>query len=860
VEPEPKTLPVVDHCFCADPEAPVAGGRAGHRMHLPKHLIHLPKPQKIQTKFITGLLLAAMLLGVASSLGFFLHMRNVLEQEVQDKAKLILAHVDSVQHYVRDVLRPTMYERLPSAFVIQAMSSSYISRKIMAPVNASRDGAMFRRVAIGARNPDYEANSHERDLIQYFRDNGAQELWQGYKVLGGEKYYLMVRPVRFEQECMYCHGRPEDAPVELLNLYGQRGFGKHQGDVAGVDFVGISVHGSVGRVERTILTYFAFFALVVLLVFFTANVLFKVLVVNNLKRLNSVFRRNVDDAEGSALLHQLEQGDEIEELVEGMEQMSEHLFEARGQLQHYAENLRRMVDERTDALTGEVEARRADVRLFVRLLEDMYKSRSRAELWRLALPQICKRFAAERIAYVCTMGSQSSFVWPESAPMPALPENFVEVLTGSACAAVDNRLFVPVESSTGNAEGLLILLWQTEAEAARHDRDVLQALGRQLGIAAENLTAIDSLFRQMNVLTTIVEGISDPLVLMDGGCAVLTANQAARSLALELTDGERTDGNILALFFDLRSEQCPMRETISRGVPDLREVTLAGGRSFALSLYPVQGRDGIADQVVVYLRETTMEKRMRMQVWQSERMATVGKLTAGLAHEINNPLGVILCYAGLLRQTITDPQQATDLEIIERHTRQAQRVLQDLLNFARPKAAGSGTADACRVAASITEVFSVQAVKKGVRMTLDCPPQPLRVRMGVGELEQVVSNLVINALDAVAEQTGDVRVHVRMVAAAADADTATAGATDSEMVAVEVDDNGPGVAAEDAPHIFDPFFSTKEIGAGAGLGLTVVYGMVADVGGSVEASRSVELGGARFTVLLPAVHNVEEAL
>jgi two-component system, NtrC family, sensor kinase len=344
------------------------------------------------------------------------------------------------------------------------------------------------------------------------------------------------------------------------------------------------------------------------------------------------------------------------------------------------------------------------------------------------------------------------------------------------------------------------------------------------------------------------------LVLMDGGCAVLTANQAARSLALELTHGERTDGNILALFFDLRSEQCPMRETITRGVPDLREVTLAGGRSFALSLYPVQGRDGIADQVVVYLRETTMEKRMRMQVWQSERMATVGKLTAGLAHEINNPLGVILCYAGLLRQTITDPQQATDLEIIERHTRQAQRVLQDLLNFARPKAAGSGTADACLVAASITEVFSVQAMKKGVRLTLDRPSSPLRVRMGVGELEQVISNLVINALDAVPEQSGDVRVRVRMVVVAPGAPD------DGQMVAVEVDDNGPGVADEDAPHIFDPFFSTKEIGAGAGLGVTVVYGMVADVGGSVEASRSADLGGARFTVLLPAAPDAEDTL
>ena len=165
--------------------------------------MHIPKPQKIQAKFITGMVLASLFLVVAFSLGFYFHMRNVLEEEVVDKAKLILTHVDSVQHYVRDVLRPTMYERLPAAFVIQAMSSSYISRKIMASVNAPQDGTIFRRVAMDARNPDYEANDHERELIQYFRENSQQNLWQGYRIINSEKYYLMVRPVRFEQSCMY---------------------------------------------------------------------------------------------------------------------------------------------------------------------------------------------------------------------------------------------------------------------------------------------------------------------------------------------------------------------------------------------------------------------------------------------------------------------------------------------------------------------------------------------------------------------------------------------------------------------------------------------------------------------------------
>ncbi|PKN42386.1 MAG: histidine kinase [Deltaproteobacteria bacterium HGW-Deltaproteobacteria-18] len=798
--------------------------------------MHIPKPSKIQTKFISGLLLASIILGIAFSTGFYLHMKNVLEEEVRDKALLIFTHVDSIQHYVRDVLRPTMYERLPSSFVIEAMSSSFISRTIMAPVNDNRDGTIYRRVAIDARNPAYEANEHERDLIRYFRINSEQVMWQGYKLIKGEKFYVKARPVRFDGECMYCHGEPENAPRELIDLYGHRGFGKQLGAIAGVDFVGISVHSSVGRVQQTILTYFAFFALGALLFFSATNVLFRILVVNNLKRLSNIFRVNMADFEGTALLHKFEKNDEIEELVGGMEQMSEHLFEARRQLQDYAENLRVMVDERTDALSREVEARQADVHLFVKLLEDMRQSASRAELWSFALPQICKRFKARGIAYVCTMASQNFYVWPESQGAPELPDDYVDVLTGSACIQLGSRIFVPVESSSGNAEGILCLYWDTEAEASIHDRGVLLALGRQLGTAAENLTAIDSLLRQMNVLETIVEGITDPLALMDASCAVLTVNQAARQLTSELTGGTRTDGNMLAIFFDPVDGNCPMLEAIRRGGPDQREVELPCGRSFSLSMYPVRSQEPRTDRVVVYVRETTMEKRMRTQVWHSEKMATVGKLTAGLAHEINNPLGVILCYAGLLRQSLTDQQQAADLDIIERHTRQAQRVLQELLNFARPKTAGSGTSDACAVAASVCDVFSVQAAKKHVRLGLESPSGPLCVRLGIGELEQVVSNLVINALDAVSEEEGEIVVRV------------TPGDGNVKIV---VEDNGPGVSAQDAPHIFDPFYSTKAIGSGTGLGLAVVYGMVRDVGGEVEVERSA-VGGAKFVVTLPA--------
>ncbi|MBE0584300.1 MAG: DUF3365 domain-containing protein, partial [Desulfofustis sp.] len=795
--------------------------------------MHLPKLYNLQTKFVVGLVFAAIALGSIFSAGSYLHLRSVMELEVEDKARLIFAHVDSIQHYVRDTLRPAMYEHFPASFIIQAMSSSFISRQIMSPVHAPENGSLFRRVAIDARNSDYEANQLERELISYFREDPARELWQGYQVLNGDRHYVMARPVRFDQQCLYCHGSPENAPEDLLKLYGNRGFGKTLGTIAGLDFVATSVERSVGRVRQTILTFFAFFAFGALLFFFATNVLFRLLVAKNLKRLSDAFRRHATDVESTTLLHQLEQKDEIDELVGGIEHMSEHLFEARRQLQNYAENLRKMVEDRTAALSRETEARKADVQLFVSLLQDMSKSRSRSELWHYALPQVCNRFNARRISYVCTMASQGSYVWPENETDPTEPDGFVEILTGGVCVLSGASIYVPVESSTGNAEGLLCLTWNSASEAASHEFNVLQALGRQLGVAAENLSAIDSLARQMNILETIVEGITDPLMLMDAGCAVLTVNRAAKNLTAELTGGTRTDGNILSLFFDIGQDNCPIQDMINRKVADQRDVSLSSGRSFSLSLYPVPGQSGKTDQVVVYLRETTMERRMQMQIRQTEKMATVGKLTAGLAHEINNPLGVIRCYTGLLRQAITDTQQLGDLDIIERHTNQAQRVLRDLLNFARPKTIGSGKADACLVARSVGEVFSVQAAKQHVAITVDTPHRQLLVGIGIGELEQVIGNLTINAIDAVSEHVGKINITVKDESAG--------------LVAIIVEDNGPGVAAADEPHLFDPFFSTKDIGAGTGLGLTITYGIVNGVGGRIEIDRSTSLNGACFS-------------
>ena len=154
--------------------------------------MQLPRPYSMQSKFLLGLSIATFIIGGLLAVGFYIHVSRFLNEEVRQKAALVLAQVDAVQQYVRQTLRPAMYERFPRNFVIEAMSSSYISRKVMAKAGKQNNDTVYRRVAIKARNSEYEANIMEHSLIDHFRAHPEQTLWQGYKTIDGESYYVMA--------------------------------------------------------------------------------------------------------------------------------------------------------------------------------------------------------------------------------------------------------------------------------------------------------------------------------------------------------------------------------------------------------------------------------------------------------------------------------------------------------------------------------------------------------------------------------------------------------------------------------------------------------------------------------------------
>ncbi len=224
----------------------------------------------------------------------------------------------------------------------------------------------------------------------------------------------------------------------------------------------------------------------------------------------------------------------------------------------------------------------------------------------------------------------------------------------------------------------------------------------------------------------------------------------------------------------------------------------------------------------------------------SERLASVGRLAAGLAHEIGNPIAALIGMQDLLIDGGLDEREQRDfVERMRKETERINKILRDLLQFARaPGVTSSSLADPGDVEAAVHDTAALVAPQrsmKEIELALDVYPDLPRVALSREHLVQVLLNLVLNAADAIGDGG-------RIVVRAQPTD-------DGARIAVE--DDGPGVAEEVRGRLFEPFVTTKDVGKGTGLGLAVCRGLVEAAGGTVALDATFE-GGARFVVDLPA--------
>ncbi|MFH0824593.1 MAG: DUF3365 domain-containing protein, partial [Pseudomonadota bacterium] len=573
------------------------------------------KHPNLQTKLIARLFLALVGFGLLFAISLNYYLRALMETEVTDKARLIFANLLAVQTYVRETLRPVMYSILPvEGFVIEAMSTSYVTRKVMSDLNTARDQFTYRRVSLDPRNPEYAANEVEREFIREFQRNPSQQIISRFGTINGEESYITVRPVVFKKSCLACHGNPEDAPAVMLARYGNvRGFGRVEGETGGLDLLIVPVEREAAAIKKVTVTFVLVFACGTLCILGCNHFFFDRVMVQNIARLAAVLHSRFPAEADGTLPEHPGKGDEIDDMVADMERFADHLRSAKEQLSDYAANLEAKVQARTMELRSEAEARFSDVQLFLDMLELFSGGLERRRLLDRALEAVARRFEAESATFHCFF-AMNRHAWPCGPPSPPLESSMRDNLLGGASIFRSNEAIVPVQA-VDSIRGALALRRRTPVDLSHQERQVLLAVGRQLGIALENLEAMEGILRQKTILESIFEGIADPLFLLGAGGEVIHCNESAHHLISSLAEN-RTAGMAVLGFADL----CAEAETVEG--PVQREIQVPLGRSLILRSYPLSGY-GALGRTIVYARDNTVEKTMLARLQQGEKALAV---------------------------------------------------------------------------------------------------------------------------------------------------------------------------------------------------------------------------------------------
>ena len=259
---------------------------------------------------------------------------------------------------------------------------------------------------------------------------------------------------------------------------------------------------------------------------------------------------------------------------------------------------------------------------------------------------------------------------------------------------------------------------------------------------------------------------------------------------------------------------------------------------FSVNLSPMRDEQGIVTSIIAVLTDITDSAVLRDKLVHAEKMAAVGQLVSGVAHEVNNPLTAILGFADLLMEDAELPETARkDLRVILQEAQRTKQIVQNLLSFARQMPPQRNALQLNSILRRTIQLRSYDFNSHGIDVIEHLDESLPEIIGDAHQLQQVFLNILNNAYDAVHEVGRPARIEITSIGR-------------EDFVEVTFSDNGKGITHSDK--IFDPFFTTKEVGKGTGLGLSICYGIVKEHGGEISCHNNIAGQGATFMVRLPA--------
>ncbi len=827
---------------------------------------------------VTGMVL--LFICFAGAYLIYQREKSLMEKYTYEKTMMVMAAVEASRKYVRDELRPKMQEEFGSEyFLVQAMSTSYVGRAVMDNFGRVHPDFQYRRVAQNARNPDSEANSLEIFMIDHFRQNPGLENWQGTLEVDEHKHFMRFKPVYFGEDCMGCHGNSADAPRELVQRYGpEKGFGNQPGDMAGVMAVSIPVQTALAEIKEQAASVFFSLFLGALLFYLVLAFIFNRAVVNNLRGVLSIFREEVEEKSMQDLLPEpdpIGNRDEFQALTEAAVTMSENLRQTKQELKKHALNLEQVVAQRTEALREsehllqqKVLARKQELQTLNALAELTTQAVSLSEILPVVQQRTLQVFPAmgSGIYLYDEKSKNLTLEHQENAPglltkvpfdreaveerrsLPGcLADSILEAAAGQAsffdCTMNSGCLNIPLYCR-GNVLGVMSFVGVEYSDVSSEQQELMVSIGRQIGIAVESLQSTGKLLQSKELLQSVFDGITDQVVLMDKDFRIKMVNRAYTKTYN--VDMEEVVGRRCYEIHGSGERSCPdcgLDEVMRTGVRTVQESTCPEPHGiFQVYCYPILDDQSAVESVIRYVKEITDQRQMEQKIQQTEKLVAIGQLAAGVAHEINNPLGVILCYVELLKLQLPDSHQSQkDLTIIEKQARNCKSTVGDLLHFARRRETKKQPASVNQTLKEVLEMVTEQCRKQGVQRELDLASDLPLLNMDIHKMKQVFLNLLMNARQAMEGREGRLSIRTKYLPG-------------EKLIQVVFRDNGHGIPEYIQDKLFDPFFSTKRTGEGTGLGLSVSYGIVREHGGDISVN-SKPGEWAEFTISLPVSDN-----
>ncbi len=351
----------------------------------------------------------------------------------------------------------------------------------------------------------------------------------------------------------------------------------------------------------------------------------------------------------------------------------------------------------------------------------------------------------------------------------------------------------------------------------------LKESNRQLRIARDHLQAV---FDTAGVCISIV----------DRDLRILKCNEKQKELLAKNASGIM-GRHCYRVYCGIDSPplSCPAIETLETGRPVFIKEITKKGKVFQIVTSPLKNGDGTVEGVIEVSMDITEKKKAEDAMRHTEKLASIGQLAAGIAHELNTPLGNIIGYTKLVLQDQAIAQeQKTKLEVIAEQANIGSKIIRGLLDFSHQKRPVlekfSLNTLIRRVADSLQDTFTAGNIR--IIRSLERLPS---LHADPNQIEQVIYNIIINAVHALEGRGGIIKIKSRTI---------------KHEVEFSIQDNGPGIPKAHINRIFDPFFTTKPVGKGTGLGLSICTGIIQEHGGSIYV-ESAPGKGTTFTARLP---------